>query len=219
MLRRVFILVLAAVGLVAAPYASAQIKGFAGGGLGFNTIAADSVFVSPGNPDFKDTTGKSNLTGQIEGGVRFDAGNMVFGVGLYLNPLTLKADEVSDPPFSQKTEVKNLKGLFGEVGFKLASATVAYGRLSFSQATVEAKLTDPTNVPSSLSVSKTFTGVGVGAGIRHALANKMYLFADWHHTMGSEVSLDTSAITGAGDTLKIKPTLTTGLVGAGWTFP
>jgi len=221
MFKRSIFVVLAAAGLLAAPYASAQMKGYAGGGLGFNTIAADVVAVDPtAPPSEKTTSGKSNLTGQIEGGVRFDAGNMVYGVGLYINPLKLKADEQDDGAgFTSKTEVKDLKGLVGELGWKLGSATVAYGRLSFNQANVEVNLSDPTNTPTSLSVSKTFTGFGIGAGVRHALANNMYLFADWHHIMGSEESVDISAFTGnAGETRKIKPMLTTGLVGIGWTF-
>jgi len=220
MFKRPIFVALASVGLLAAPYASAQMKAYIGGGLGFNTVAANVVAVDPTAlppTTEKTTSGKRNLTGQIEGGVRFDAGNMVYGVGLYVNPLTLKADDVDDGAgFSIKTEIKNLMGLVGELGWKLESATVAYGKLSFNQAKVEAKVTDP---PLSGTISKTFTGFGVGAGVRHALANNMYLFVDWHHIMGSEASVNISGITGnAGETRKIKPTLTTGLVGMGWTF-
>src|SRR5713101_7035609 len=105
MFKRAIFVVLSAVGFLAAPYASAQIKGYAGGGLGFNTIATDDTFVSQSTPVSVTTTGKSNSPGQIEGGVRFNVGNMVYGVGLYINPMKLKADEQSQGTFSAKTEV------------------------------------------------------------------------------------------------------------------
>jgi len=217
MLKRAPFAVLAAAGLLAAPHASAQMKPFAGGGLGFNTVAADSTLQQPLVPDEKTTSGKSNLAFQIEGGVRFDnPGPMVWGVGLYISPLALKADEQDDGAgTTTKTEVKNLMGLFGELGWKLGSATVAYGRLSFNQAKVESKLVQPGG-PNG-TVSKSFTGIGLGAGVRHALAGNRYLFADWHHIMGSEVKVTDATLMGT-DTIKITPTITTGLIGMGWTF-
>lgn len=219
MLRRVFVLVLAAAGLIVAPYASAQIKGFAGGGLGFNTIAAESVSVFPPNPDEKATSGMSNPALQIEGGVLFNAnGPIVGGLGLYVHPLAYKADEQNDGAgFTLKTEVKNLIGIFGELGFKLAQATVAYGRLSFNQAKVEAKLDQPGGPNGTLS--ETFTGVGLGAGVRHTLSGSMYLFVDWHHIIGSEAKITDSAILGPNNSVKITPSITTGLIGLGWMFP
>lgn len=219
MLRRVFVLALAAVGLIVAPYASAQIKGFVGGGLGFNTIAADNAFVSPGNPDDKSTTGMSNPALQIEGGVLFNTnGPVVWGLGLYVHPLAYKAnDESNGAGFTLETEVKNVIGVFGEIGFKLAQATVAYGRLSFNQAKVEAELNQPGGPNGTLS--ETFTGVGVGVGVRHTLSGSMYLFVDWHHIIGSEATITDNAILGPNNSFKITPSITTGLIGLGWMFP
>ncbi len=216
MLKRVPFVVLAAAGFLAAPHASAQMKPFVGGGLGFNTAAVDVTDQSPGSPDVKFTTGKSNFAFQIEGGVRFDIpGPIVWGVGLYINPLKLKADDFNDGAgFTQKTEIKNLMGLFGELGWKLGSATVAYGRLSINQA--KAEITAAAGAVSA-SASKNFTGIGLGAGVRQALAGNSYLFADWHHIIGSEVKLTDPTLFGP-DTIKLKPTITTGLVGMGWTF-
>jgi len=215
--RSIFV-ALAFMGSLVAQDAFAQTKAFVGGGLGFDTTANDSGQSAPGL-DQKFTTGKSNFTGQIEGGVRFNSsGNVVFGVGLYVDPLTLKADEQGGGAgFTSKTEIKHLMGLFGEVGLRLAAATVAYGRLSYNQGKAEFKFDFP---PRSGSASKNFTGMGLGVGVQHALVSNMYLFVDWHHVMGREVSMDApSSIFAPGTTIKVKPTLTTGLVGVGWTFP
>ena len=138
---RAILVVLCAAGFLAASHASAQMKGYASGALGFDTIATDDTLVSPGNPDSSTTTGKSNFTGQIDAGVRFDVGNIVYGLGLYINPTTLKADEESRGAFSAKTEVKNLMGLVGEVGWKMGAGTVFYGKLSYDRAKVEVKAT------------------------------------------------------------------------------
>jgi len=211
-LKRAILVVLSAVGFLAASHACAQMKGYASGGLGFDTIATDDTLVRPGNPDSSTTTGKSNFTGQIDAGVRFDVGDIVYGVGLYINPTTLKADEQGVGAFSAKTEVKNLMGLVGEVGWKMGAGAVVYGKLSYDRAKAEVKAT-------SASLSKNFTGMGLGGGARHTFAGNMYLFVDWHHIVGREVSLQDAALYGAGNSLKVKPTLTTGLVGLGWTFP
>jgi opacity protein-like surface antigen len=212
-LKRVSFIVLSAVGFLAASHASAQMKGYASGGLGFDTIATDDTFVSPGNPDLSTTTGKSNFTGQIDAGVRFDVGNMVYGLGLYINPTTLKADEQSQGAVSVKTEVKNLMGLVGELGRKMGAGTVVYGKLSYNRAKAEVKAT------TGAGASKNFTGFGLGGGARQTFAGNMYLFVDWHYIAGREASLQDAALYGAGNSQKVKPTLTTGLVGLGWTFP
>ncbi len=220
MLKRAFILMLATAGLVAAPYASAEIQGYIGGGLGFNTVASDVVDFDPAAPPAdSSTSGKSNFTGQIEGGARFNTpGNIIFGIGLYINPFTLKAeDNNNNAGFSMVTEIVDMRGLVGEVGWKLGSSTVAYGKVSLNQAKMEVKVTDAPLSP--VILIKSFSGVGFGAGFRQSLASNMYLFGEWHHIMGSQASIDISGITGnVGETHKIKPKLTTGLVGAGWTF-
>lgn len=213
MLKRVFISMFAVAGLVAAPFASAEIQGYVSGGLGFNTVAADVVTVAPPNPSEISTSGKSNFTGQIEGGARFALpdDNIIFGIGLYINPFTMKADDQNDNAgFTSTTEIVDMKGLVGEVGWKLGASTVAYGKISLNQGRVELTIAD--NAP-ALTLTQDFSGVGLGAGIRQSLSNNMYMFADWHHIMGSE---ETFAIEGAA--IKIKPKLTTGVVGAGWTF-
>jgi len=202
MSMRVPFAVLAAAGLLAAPHASAQVKPFVGAGLGFNTVANEITLEGP--PDAKLPTGNSNFAFQIEGGVRVDAGNMVWGVGLYINPLTLNAGKFdSGGGVTLETEYKNLIGVFGELGWKLGSATVAYGRLSFNQAKAELSAFGE-------SISKNFTGIGLGAGIRQTLADNSYLFVDWHHIMGSDTTVDLG--------VRIKPSITTGLVGVGWMF-
>lgn len=224
MLKRVSTLMFAAAGLVATPYASAEIQGYVSGGLGFNAVTGDVVILGlPGGggggvapPPENSTSGKSNLTGQIEGGARFampNENNIIFGVGLYINPFTLKADNTNDGAgFRVTTEIVDIRGLVGEVGWKLGASTVAYGKLSLNQARVEATVTDPATGSSTLT--QDFSGVGFGAGLRQSLASNMYLFTEWHHIVGSEVSINIIDV----GTHKIKPKLTTGQVGAGWTF-
>ena len=225
MLKRVFISMFAAAGLVAAPYASAEMQGYISGGLGFNAVNGDVVFlglpggagggvVGPTPPPVNTTSGKSNLTGQIEGGVRFPySDNIIIGLGLYINPLSLDADSINNIPdaFSMTTKIKDLKGFVGEIGWKLGPSTVAYGKLTLNQARSESAAT-LNAVPSNLTAN--FSGVGFGAGFRQTLADNMYLFGEWHHIDGSEVSI---TIFDHG-TYRIKPQLTTGLVGAGLTF-
>jgi len=72
---------------------------------------------------------------------------------------------------------------------------------------------------SDVTLSQTFKGFGVGAGVRHALAGNSYLFADWHHIMGREAEFKDDALLGPNNAIKLKPTTTTGLIGVGWTFP
>lgn len=216
MLKRAFILMFATAGFIAAPYASAEIQGYIGGGLGFNTVASDVVDFDPAAPPpGNSTSGKSNFTGQIEGGVRFPTSdNIIFGIGLYINPFTLKAHEDNDntvPVSSTTIDIKEMRGLVGEVGWKLGASTVAYGKVSLNQGRMEGTFTDAGAVTGP--ISKSFSGVGLGAGFRQSLAGNMYLFTEWHHIMGSEVSMAVEGVTH-----KIKPKLTTGLVGAGWTF-
>ncbi|MEQ1813083.1 MAG: outer membrane beta-barrel protein [Candidatus Nitrotoga sp.] len=221
MLKRVFILMLAAAGLVAAPYASAETQWYVNGGLGFNAVASDVVDFDPAAPPAENSTaGKSNFTGQIEGGARFampNDDNIIFGIGLYINPFTLKADDINNNAgFSMATEIVDMRGLVGEVGWKLGASTVAYGKLSLNQAKVEVKINDVVDGISG-TLTQDFSGVGFGAGVRQALANNMYLFTEWHHIMGSTVTVNMGLIE-PGATHKIKPKLTTGLIGAGWTF-
>lgn len=216
MLKRAFILMLAAAGLVAAPYASAEIQGYVSGGLGFNAVASDVVDFDPAAPPPESSTsGKSNLTGQIEVGGRFATpDNIIFGIGLYMNPFTLKAEDNNDGAGgSLTTEIVDMRGLVGEIGWKLGSSTVAYGKVSLNQARVEVTVTDPVDGVTG-PLTKDFSGVGLGAGFRQSLASNMYLFAEWHHIVGSEVSINIIDV----GIHKIKPKLTTGLVGAGWTF-
>lgn len=221
MLKRVFISMFAAAGLVAAPYASAEIQGYVSGGLGFNAVTSDVVIdgVLGGNPPVPEptaysTAGKSNLTGQIEGGARFALpdDNIIFGVGLYINPFTMKADDVNNAGFTSSAEIVDMRGLVGEIGWKLGASTVAYGKLSLNQGRVELLIAD--NAP-AVTLTQDFSGVGLGAGIRQSLENNMYLFADWHHIVGSKVTFNTGEIDGIH---KITPKLTTGMVGAGLTF-
>lgn len=222
MLKRAFILMFAVTGLVAAPYASAEIQGYIGGGLGFNAVASDEVFIDPAAlPAENSTSGKSNFTGQIEGGARFATSNnddIIFGIGLYMNPFTLKADDTLHGFESIVTEIVDMRGLVGEIGWKLGASTVAYGKLSLNQARVEVKvnIADPAE-PISATLTQDFSGVGFGAGFRQSLASNMYLFTEWHHIVGSTVNINMGLLE-PGATRTIKPKLTTGLVGAGWTF-
>jgi hypothetical protein len=213
MLKRICILMSAAAGFVAAPYASAEMQGYIGGGLGFNGIASDVVIVAPPDPTENTTFGKSNFTGQIEGGARFDTpDDIIYGIGLYLNPFTLKAHDENDNAGESATiEIVDMRGLVGEIGWKLGASTVAYGKVSLNQGRMEGTFRAPDGVIGPLT--KSFSGVGFGAGFRQSLAGNMYLFTEWHHIMGSEVSLSV-----IDEIHKIKPTLTTGLIGAGWTF-
>lgn len=216
MLKRVFVSMFTAAGFIAAPYASAEIQGYIGGGLGFNTVASDVVVFDPAAPPPSNSTaGKSNFTGQIEGGVRFDTpGNIIYGIGLYINPFTLKAHEDNDnivPVTSNTIDIKEMRGLVGEIGWKLGASTVAYGKVSLNQGRIEGTFTDAGAVTGP--ITKDFSGVGFGAGLRQSLASNMYLFTEWHHIMGSEVTFTVEGVDN-----KIKPKLTTGLVGAGWTF-
>ncbi|MEQ1838645.1 MAG: outer membrane beta-barrel protein [Candidatus Nitrotoga sp.] len=219
MLKRAFILMFAAAGLVAAPYASAEIQGYVSGGLGFNAVAGDVVDFDPAAPPAENSTsGKSNFTGQIElGGRLATPDDLIFGIGLYMNPFTLKADDINNNAgFSMATEIVDMRGLVGEVGWKLGASTVAYGKVSLNQARVEVKVNDTVDGISG-TLTQDFSGVGFGAGFRQSLASNMYLFGEWHHIVGSEVNINMGLIE-PGATHKIKPKLTTGLVGAGWTF-
>ena len=221
MLKRAFILMFAAAGLVAAPYASAEIQGYVSGGLGFNAVTGDVVAFAPAKPGdppalpANSTSGISNFTGQIEGGGRFAASddNIIFGVGLYINPFTPSAHEDAGhvPGGSTTIDIVDMRGVVGEIGWKLSTATVAYGKLSLNRARMESTFAAPAETIGP--ITKDFSGVGIGAGFRQSLAGNMYFFSEWHHIMGGEVSMLIE-----GTTLKIKPKLTTGLVGAGWTF-
>ena len=215
--RMACLAIVGASALAGAPNASAQVRGFVAGGLGANSISSEVTESTPGFGDFTFTTGASNIPAlQLEGGARFGSGDVIFGVGLYVQPLTYKADETTGGGVNLQTNVKNLYGLFGEVGWKAAPATVLYGRLSYNQATVDAELFGP-GPGQKTTKSENFNGIGFGAGIRHNLSNSMYVFVDWHHVMGNEAEIKDTALLG-NTTLKIKPSITTGLIGAGWMF-
>ena len=132
---------------------------------------------------------------------------------LYINPFTLKADNTNDAGFSMATEIIDMRGLVGEVGWKLGTSTVAYGKVSLNQAKVEVKINDAVDGISG-TLTEDFSGFGFGAGFRQSLASNMYLFGEWHHIIGSEVTVNMGLFE-PGQTHKIKPKLTTGLVGAG----
>ncbi len=221
MLKRVSTLIFAAAGLVAAPYASAEIQGYVSGGLGFNAVTGDVVNLHPAKPGdppalpANSTSGISNFTGQIEGGARFampNDDNIIFGVGLYINPFTLKADDENDNLGEGLTiDIKDMRGLVGEVGWKLGASTVAYGKVSLNQGRMEGTFRAPGAITGP--ITQSFSGIGFGAGLRQSLASNMYVFTEWHHIVGSKVSFALE-----GGYHNIKPKLTTGLVGAGWTF-
>jgi hypothetical protein len=212
--RSLILAFVAVVGSMGACCASAQTSGFVAGGLGVNTIQTDFT-EAQGTFGESATFGKSNVPVlQLEGGARFGHDSMQFGIGLFYHPLTYKADEVIFDSGKITTKVKDLAGLFGEIGWKASPQTVLYGRLSYDQGRMEFKVDQGV----SGADSGTFNGIGYGAGMRHSINSNVYLFVDWHHMDGSQISLSVPSGFGPDSNFKMKPSITTGLIGGGWSF-
>lgn len=208
-------------GLCVAPFAWSQSHGgaYVDGGLGMNIAQADVEETDP--PDsLKRDVGKPNFAVRLGAGWRHDAGNMVYGVGFMLDPLTydVNKEDDSNPPSSSsaKTEMKNHWAIGVDIGWKLAPATVLYGKLSYNSAKVESQFSQvgPTL---SYSWSNTHTGIGYGAGARHMLSRTQYVFVDWHYVKFDSKTTSPDPTNATLD-VKTTPSLNTGSIGMGWKF-
>jgi opacity protein-like surface antigen len=194
--------------------ANAQWGGFyVEGGVGPRATTTQVESTDAAGPTVvKLDAGKTNFMGSLGAGWRQDVGGWVWGVGAFWNPAGTNAGEftVSDPAFSAsgKIEQKNHWGLGGEIGWNPVPSTLIYGRLAWHMAKFNAV---SAGAP---TIGSTHNGFGYGLGARYLLNPNLYLFVEWQQV---EFGSKTTAI-GPGETLKLTPSNTIGLIGAGWKF-
>lgn len=175
--------------------------------------------------------GERGLLGSLGAGWRFEAGNVVLGVGAFWNPASEDAGkqkdvgtftfdgETSVATTTQKLKQKDHWGLGVEAGWKLAAPTMIYAKLAAHRAKFDASLISTTDgeVDFSERVRENHNGWGFGLGLRHMIDKNAYFFAEWQQVeFQSEkhtVTIDDLPIA-----VKIQPRNTLGLIGAGYRF-
>lgn len=206
--------------------------------------------------DTADDLGATNFLGQISGGWRWDNGQIVAGIGFFVDlagedaggtkasgssSTSWSSDLGSDArstSYSDSVELKQTSR-YG-ISFDIAPSwrTQPYLKAVYAWSDIELKmrtsgcgtyLYEPTG-PTALSYDETYSGLGVGGGIRHLFNDHLYFFAEamWQD-LGSK-SFDSVSLCGEygplprgeyvsdTQTVKVEPTNLTGVVGIGWKF-
>lgn len=190
-----------AFGLAVTP-AGAQLKPFGGWSLGLNLNHATTA-TQFGGAGVTSTMGDSDYNGSLQAAYGFPIGTRYqLGVGLTVGMGDLKAGTLSLGGSDLTFRTRNMYSLYAEPGYTLGDSTLLYGKLSYLGGRGEEAYGGET-------FGKTYAGLGLGAGVRTLLSERLYLQIELSY---GDYEWKT-ARTGA-----FRPTSTTGSVGLGWRF-
>jgi len=187
---------------LAVPPAGAQLSPFSGWSLGLNLNRATTA-TEFGGAGVISTMGDTDFNGSLQAGYGFPLGSRYqLGVGVTLGMGDLKAGTLSLGGSDLSFRLRDTYSLYAEPGYTLGHSTLLYGKLSYLGGRGEESYGGET-------FGKTYAGLGMGAGVRTMLGERLYLqlellYGDYEWK---------SARTGA-----FRPTSTTGSIGLGWRF-
>lgn len=218
------------------------------------TDTANSTVTGPGFRDVILTSddmdfGRTNFLGQFSGGWRWANDTVVVGMGLFVDLASDDAGQANSAYsevfvagattsyFSSYGNVsmkqKNRFGLSLDVGPNWRT----YPYLKISYAWSDFEVSSAINGcgsgnagPSSASLSNTYSGFGVGGGVRHLYSENLYFFAEamWQDyssktnsvvPLCSQGNVNSPGFTSSSqEEFKLSPSNLTGVVGVGWKF-
>lgn len=199
--------------------------------------------------------GNTNFLGQLSAGWRWDNGQIVAGIGLFVDladddagnaaETNASSFSISGPDFSwsdsysdsYKEELKQTSRYGISVDIAPSWRTQPYLKLAYAWSDIELKASTsdcgflPGSGPTALSFDETFSGFGIGGGVRHLYNDNLYFFAEvmWQE-LGSESWNGVPLCSGLGRPLlpgeslsetlaiEVEPTNLTGVLGVGWKF-
>lgn len=214
---------------------------------GFSSTSTDTTTLT-------NDVGNTSFLGQLSAGWRWDNGQIVAGIGIFVDLADDDAGNaaesyassysLSSPYFSYsgsdsdsyKEELKQTSRYGISVDIAPSWRTQPYLKLAYAWSDIELKASTsdcglPGLGPTALSFDETFSGFGIGGGVRHLYNDNLYFFAEvmWQE-LGSEswngaplcsgLSGFVSPGASLSETLEIEvePTNLTGVLGIGWKF-
>lgn len=185
----------------AAP-ACAQLSPFSGWSLGLNLNRATTA-TRFGGAGVTSTMGDSDVNSSLQAAYGLALGaRYQLGLGMTLGLNDLRAGSLSLSGSELSFKLRNMYSLYAEPGYTVGEHTLFYGKLSYLGGRGEESYGGEV-------FGKTYAGLGLGAGVRTMLGERLYLqiellYGDYEWK---------TARTGA-----FRPTSTSGSVGLGWRF-
>ncbi len=180
----------------------AQLSPFGGWSVGLNLNRATTA-TQFGGAGISSTMGDSDYNGSLQAAYGLPLGSRYqLGLGLTLGAGDLRAGTLSVNGSELSFRLRNMYSLYAEPGYAVGDSTLLYGKVSYLGGRGEESYGGDI-------FGKTYAGLGLGAGVRTMLGERLYLqlellYGDYEWK---------TARTGA-----FRPTSTTGSVGLGWRF-
>ena len=183
--------------------ASAQVSNFTGWTGAVNLSAVSSRTEIPSNIQFAG----DNWGGSVQGAYGLElSSSSVIGFGLNYSLGKSKSGAIySNNVATDTANIKNQYSFYLEPGSLLSDNTLLYGKIS-----VEKGKFAVTSIPASDSMSKSISGTGYGAGLRHMLDKSKFVQVEF-------MKVGYKTITTA-DLTQIKSSTTLGTIGIGMKF-
>lgn len=182
--------------------AGAQLNPFSGWSLGLNLNRATTA-TQFGGAGLTTSMGDSDYNSSLQAAYGFALGpRYQLGVGMTLGMGDLKAGTQSLGGSDLSFKLRNMYSLYAEPGFTVGDNTLLYGKLSYLGGRGEESY-------GGEIFGKTYAGLGLGAGVRTLLGDRLYLQVE---LLYGDYEWKT-ARTGA-----FRPMSTTGSIGLGWRF-
>jgi len=201
-MHKVLLAVTAAACLVAAP-AMAQSHPFTGWSLGLNLDRATTATQFGNDAGFTSTLGEASHQASLQAAYGLALGRRsVLGLGLTLGLGEQKGGSLPLGGSELSFRMLEMYSLYAEPGHALGESSLLYGKLVYLGARGEESYAGET-------FSKTFAGIGYGAGVRTLLGERLYLQVEFVHADYEWKTARSGAF---------RPVSTTGSIGLGWRF-
>lgn len=187
--------------VLAAPPVGAQLSPFSGWNLGLDPSRATAT--QTGGAIVTSALGDGDYSGNLQAAYGFPIGaRYQLGFGLAWGRGDFQADTLGLRDRAPSLHSRNRYSLYAEPGYTLGDNTLLYGKLAYLGGRGEESY-------GSGIFDKAYSGLGLGAGMRTRLGERLYLqvellYGDYEWT---------AAPTGA-----LRPLSTMGSIGLGWRF-
>jgi len=196
------VVITAAIACLATLPVAAQLRPFAGWSLGLN-LNRVSTTTEFGGAGITSTMGDTDFNSSLQAAYALPLGRRYqLGLGMSVGMGDLKAGSINLNGSELSFRTRNMYSLYAEPGYALGDATLLYGKVSYLGGRGEESY-------GGEIFGKTYAGLGLGAGVRTLLSERLYLQVE---LLYGDYEWKT-ARTGA-----FRPTSTTGSVGLGWRF-
>jgi opacity protein-like surface antigen len=192
----------AALACLAVMPAGAQLRPFSGWSLGLNLNRATTA-TQFGGAGITSTMGDADYNTSLQAAYGVPLGQRyLLGLGMTMGMGDMKAGTLSLAGNDLTFKLRNMYSLYAEPGYTLGDSTLLYGKVAYLGGRGEESY-------GGEIFGKTYAGLGLGAGVRTLLGERLYLqvellYGDYEWK---------SARTGA-----FRPASTTGSIGLGWRF-